>query len=97
MELLNEYDVVLVILTLFGFLITVCTAVWKLKGSISAAQSTADLLRGSIGELRQALQEFRQDNRTAHNGFYGRIRELESRVSVLESRIIDSEKEKRNE
>lgn len=89
---LTEYDVVLILITLFGFLITVSTAVWKLRGSITGIQCTADLLKETVEELRHALRELQTDNRAAHNSFYGRIRELENRVTVLESQPYSCQK-----
>ena len=83
---MTQYDVVLIIFSLFAFVISVSKVTGGITRAISRLESSVEQLGSALSELKSTLVSFREGNARTHTELFERIEALECRVVRLETR-----------
>ena len=84
---MSQYDVVLVLISVFGFVTSVATVGIRFTKAVSEVKAATEALRDAVSELRRITSEIKKENRQDHGEFNRRLNEGELRLTKMETEI----------
>ena len=90
---MNEYDVLLVIVTVVGFVISVSSVGVRFTRAIGQVKAATEALRDAVSELRAVIGEIKKENRKDHEEFSKRLNRAENRLTRLETEVEGTRRE----
>lgn len=86
---MSQYDVVLVLISVFGFVTSVAAVGVRFTKAVSEVKAATEALRDAISELRRITSEIKKENRQDHGEFNRRLNEGELRLTKMETEICE--------
>ncbi len=90
---MNEYDVLLVLITVCGFVISVASVGVRFTRAIGQVKAATEALRDAVGDLRALIGELKKENKKEHEEFSKRLNRAENRLTRLETEVEGYRKE----
>ena len=90
---MNEYDVLLVLITVCGFVISVASGGVRFTRAIGQVKAATEALRDAVGDLRALIGELKKENKKEHEEFSKRLNRAENRLTRLETEVEGYRKE----
>ena len=84
---MNEYDVILVLITVCGFVLSVASVGVRFTKAISQVKAATEALRDVVGDLRALIGELKKENKKEHEEFSKRFNRVENRLTRLETEV----------
>ena len=84
---MNEWGVVVVLVTLAGLAVTVGKPILSLNTAIVKLTAAVEGMKEENRALRLELGALEQENRESHRRIHGRVDGHEGRITVLEQRV----------
>ncbi|MBQ7847567.1 MAG: hypothetical protein IJZ37_06895 [Clostridia bacterium] len=90
---MTEYDIVLVLVTIVGFVISVASVGIRFTRAVGQVESATNALTQAVAELRQVITELKSENKREHEELRGRLNRAENRIVRLETEVEGLRKE----
>ena len=90
---MDEYDVLLVLITVAGFVISVASVGVRFTKAIGQVKAATEALRDAVSELKEVIGEIKKENRRDHEDFSNRLNRAENRLTILETEFEGQRRE----
>jgi hypothetical protein len=90
---MDEYDVLLVLITVAGFVISVASVGVRFTKAIGQVKAATEALRDAVSELKEVIGEIKKENRRDHEDFSKRLNRAENRLTKLETEFEGQRRE----
>ncbi|MBP3321664.1 MAG: hypothetical protein J6M12_04870 [Clostridia bacterium] len=90
---MTEYDVLLVLITVVGFVISVASVGVRFTKAIGQVKAATEALRDAVSDLREVIGELKKENKKDHEEFSKRLNRVENRLTRLETEVEGYRKE----